>query len=94
MQAQQSAAIAIEDPARIRRLSWRARRGLLENDLILQRFLHQHGAVLDEEAVQGLDRLLDLTDNQLLDLLLARTELETDLDTPSVRRVLEMLRRC
>jgi len=94
MQAQQSATIATEDPARLRRLAWRARRGLLENDLILQRFLHQYGAVLDEDAVQGLDRLLDLTDNQLLDLLLARTEPSEDVDTPPVRRVLEMLSRC
>ena len=94
MQEQKSAPIAIEDPARLRRLTWRARRGLLENDLILQRFLQQYGVSLDEEAVQGLDRLLDLTDNELLDLLLARTELEADLDTPPVRRVLDMLRRC
>jgi antitoxin CptB len=83
------------DPARLRRLSWRARRGLLENDLILTRFLDRYGPSLDDELIGGLDRLLDLTDNQLLDLLLGRGEPEPELQQdPNVVRVLGMLRGC
>ena len=63
-----------QDPARRRRLRWRARRGLLENDLVLTRFLDRHEAALTDAEVHGLDRLLDLSDNELLDLILARTE--------------------
>ena len=61
------------DPARRRRLRWRARRGLLENDLVLTRFLDRHEGELTDDQVVGLDGLLDLTDNELLDLILGRT---------------------
>jgi len=80
------------DPAQRRRLRWRSRRGLLENDLLLTRFLDQHESGLSDQEVEGLDGLLDLTDNELLDLILARTELQ-DTDPPGMRRVLEQLRR-
>jgi antitoxin CptB len=86
-------ATLIGDEARLRRLAWRMRRGLLENDLILQRFLERHGRQIDEETVAGLDLLLDLSDNQLLDLLLARQEPQDELDRPSVRRALGLLRQ-
>lgn len=58
--------------AQRRRLRWRARRGLLENDLLLTRFLDRFEAALTDDQVQGLDALLDLTDNDLLDVLLER----------------------
>lgn len=75
-----------------RRLRWRARRGLLENDLIFTRFLDRHEAGLDAEQVGALMRLLELPDNQLLDLLLARIEPASPLDTESDRRLLAQLR--
>jgi antitoxin CptB len=58
--------------AQRRRLRWRARRGLLENDLMLTRYLDRYESSLSNEQVIGLDELLDLTDNDLMDLLLAR----------------------
>ena len=79
------------DPAQRRRLRWRARRGLLENDLVLTRFLDQHEQRLTDDEVAGLDRLLDLTDNELLDLILGRRELDESED-PQARLVLQLLR--
>jgi antitoxin CptB len=58
--------------AQRRRLRWRARRGLLENDILLTRFLDRYEARLTDPQVLGLDVLLDLTDNDLLDVLLER----------------------
>jgi antitoxin CptB len=55
------------------RLRWRARRGLLENDLLLTRFLDRHLAAMGEEEMRLLDTLLLLDDNTLLDLLMGRT---------------------
>ena len=81
------------DPANRARLRWRARRGLLENDLILTRFLDAHEADLSDDDVDALTRLLDLADNPLMDLLLARTEPEGEIDQPHVRALLARLRQ-
>jgi len=56
------------------RLRWRCRRGLLENDLILTRFLDARGAAITGDEIAALDRLLDLADNELWDLLSCRRE--------------------
>jgi antitoxin CptB len=81
------------DPANRARLRWRSRRGLLENDLLLTRFLDANEAALSDEEVDALTRLLDLADNPLMDLLLARTEPEGALDLPHVRALLARLRQ-
>jgi len=74
------------------RLRWRARRGLLENDLIITRFLDAYETRLTDEDVVALTALFELDDNSLLDLLLAREEPSGKLDTPAVRSVLARLR--
>ena len=70
------------------RLRWRCRRGLLENDLILARFLDLRGDAITEPELVGLDRLLDLSDNELWDLLSGRQEPED----AAMRPLLETLR--
>src|SRR3546814_6053330 len=57
------------------RLRWRARRGLLENDLIITRFLDHYEADLTDTDVSALTLLFEMGDNELLDVLLARTQL-------------------
>jgi antitoxin CptB len=81
------------DPAKRARLRWRARRGLLENDLILTRFLDAHEATLTDQEVDAFSRLMELSDNDLMGLLLARKELEGDADLPHVHALLTTLRR-
>ena len=80
------------DPLRRARLRWRARRGLLENDLVLTRFLDRYEEGLSDDDVGALTRLLELSDNDLMDLILARSELAGDLDEVSMRRVIGLLR--
>lgn len=50
------------------RLKWKCRRGLLELDLVLERYLRQY----PEDA--ELDALLDLPDNDLWDIVSGRSE--------------------
>ena len=64
------------DQERWNRIVWRCRRGMLENDIVLTRFLEAKGRAMTEEEVTMLDRLLDLTDNDLWDLIAGRREPE------------------
>jgi antitoxin CptB len=81
------------DPTELNRLKWRCKRGLLENDLFIERFFAEHGDTLTLRHVAGLQSLMDLSDNDLLDLLLVRTEPEGPLATPEVQEVLALMRR-
>jgi len=78
--------------AELNRLKWRCRRGLLENDLFIERFFRRHEAALTVRQADGLQVLMDLADNDLLDLLLARREPDGETDRPEVHEVLGMLR--
>lgn len=51
------------------RAQWRARRGLLELDMLLSRFLDEHYARLSSTERQHLQRLLALADAELWSLL-------------------------
>ena len=62
------------DSTRLNRLRWRCRRGMLENDLILTRFLDARGDAITEQEVAALDILLGMSDNELWDLLSGREE--------------------
>jgi antitoxin CptB len=73
------------DDRALGRLRWRCRRGMLENDLILARFLDARGAAITADEVAGLDRLLDLSDNELWDLLSGRAEAADDRIRPVLR---------
>ncbi len=77
---------------RLARLKWRARRGLLENDLLVTRFFERHAAISETEA-NGLEALFHLTDNELLELILARKEPEGELARSEVVQVLDKLRK-
>ncbi len=80
------------DPIQRARLRWRGRRGLLENDLIITRFLDAHETSLSDEEVDAFSRLMELPDNELLDLLLSRKELAGEVDLPHVHAFLLRLR--
>ncbi|WP_372524690.1 succinate dehydrogenase assembly factor 2 [Piscinibacter sp.] len=80
------------DERALSKLRWRCRRGLLENDLFVERFFERHGAALTVSQAHGLEALMDLADNDLLDLLLARKEPEGELRRDDVLEVLRLMR--
>ena len=72
------------------RLRWKCRRGLLENDLTLEKFLRLHGEELEGERLASLNRLLDWDDTDLWDVLSGRREV----DDPSLAGIVQQLRDC
>ena len=82
------------DERSLSKLRWRCRRGLLENDLFIERFFNRYEKALTVRQAKGLDDLMDLSDNDLLDLFLQRKQPE-DLEaesasTPEAREVLAL----
>ena len=73
------------------KLRWRSRRGLLENDLFIERFFTRHGSRLTVGHARGIYVLMDLADNDLMDLFLKRKTLSPEIATPEVCEVLDML---
>ena len=61
------------DRAAKERLKWSTRRGLLELDLVFERFWSGAGSRLDDKQADVLRQLLELEDNDLLDLVMGRT---------------------
>ncbi len=83
------------DERTLSKLKWRCRRGLLENDLFIERFFNKFESTLTMRQAQGLTALMDLSDNDLLDLHLGRkplAEVSPELNRADVQEVLEMLR--
>jgi antitoxin CptB len=58
------------------RTRWRCRRGMLELDIVLQEFVDKHYMRLNKSELQQFDTLLNLSDNDLWDMITARKEAE------------------
>ena len=88
------------DTRALSKLRWRCRRGLLENDLLIARFFNRQENTLTVRQGQGMNDLMELSDNDLLDLLLQRktvdqlpeAESRASASTPEALEVLTLLR--
>jgi succinate dehydrogenase flavin-adding protein (antitoxin of CptAB toxin-antitoxin module) len=76
--------------AEMNRLRWRCRRGLLENDLVLERFLERHGRDLEGERLSAFKALLDYADDELWGIVSGRSECRE----PALFEVVGLLRNC
>ncbi len=56
------------------RIKWHCRRGLLELDLVLQRFVTRYFDKLDADQTAVFKELLAFEDNDLLDMVMGRAE--------------------
>ena len=90
------------DERALSKLKWRCRRGLLENDIFIERFFRRFQSSLTGGQGQALSALMELSDKDLMDLHLERKSLDqvianaqvsTDLDSDAVREVLCMLKK-
>ena len=63
----------------LERARWRCRRGLLELDIVLQRFMDEHYARLNEAELRQFETLLGLPDNDLWDMITLKEAESADL---------------
>jgi len=70
--------------AEARRLAWRCRRGLLELDIVLQRFVALEFTNLSSLELTALDALLALPDNDFWGLLVNEKAVITDKNTKNI----------
>lgn len=69
------------------RLIYQCRRGMLELDLVLGRFVEKHLAALDAEQKQAFSELLALPDNDLWDLILGKMQSDNRRFWPVLERL-------
>ncbi|HMV11661.1 MAG TPA: succinate dehydrogenase assembly factor 2 [Nitrosomonas sp.] len=74
---------------RIERIRWRCRRGLLELDLLLQRFLNKYDSQLNEQQIDQFESLLSLSDNDLLAIICSNPETVDK----SLKRLIQLIQR-
>jgi antitoxin CptB len=67
--------MSTDDTVELQRLRWRCRRGLLELDIVLGRFVENRYPTLNEQQRVSFDELLDLADNDLWDMVTGNKEL-------------------
>ncbi|MCC6069280.1 succinate dehydrogenase assembly factor 2 [Ferrovum sp. PN-J185] len=75
------------DKNRKERILWRSRRGLLEMDLILERFLSKHLDTLTEEEITVYDGFLQLSDNDFLDMAMGRKDPQEILEIELMNKI-------
>jgi antitoxin CptB len=73
------------------KLRWRCRRGLLENDLFIERFFNRFAPQLTVGQARGMYVLMDLSDNDLMDLFMRRKPLDAEMASEEVSEVLTLL---
>ncbi len=56
------------------RMRWRCRRGMLELDIVLQRFIDNHYEQLDEHQLELFEMLLSLSDHDLWNVIIGNTK--------------------
>jgi len=72
------------------RVRWHCRRGMLELDLILQRFVDRHLASLTPDELDGFKAVLDLEDDDLWQMVSGRREVDED----RLKPIVLMIRNC
>jgi antitoxin CptB len=77
--------------AALSKLRWRCRRGLLENDLFIERFFNRHASRMTVGQARSMYALMELADNDLLDVLLGRPHTQDIAQQEDVKALLSLM---
>ena len=77
--------------AALSKLRWRCRRGLLENDLFIERFFNRHSPDMTVGHARSMYALMELADNDLLDVFLGRPHTQAVAQQEDVKALLSLM---
>ena len=77
--------------AELSKLRWRCRRGLLENDLFIERFFNRHAPDMTVGQARSMYALMELADNDLLDVFLGRPHTQAVALQEDVKALLSLM---
>ena len=77
--------------AALSKLRWRCRRGLLENDLFIERFFNRYSQSLTVGHARSMYALMELADNDLLDVFLGRPHSQAVAQEEDVKALLRLI---
>ena len=77
--------------AALSKLRWRCRRGLLENDLFIERFFNRYSQSLTVGHARSMYALMELADNDLLDVFLGRPHTQAVAQEEDVKALLRLI---
>jgi len=73
----------------LQKLAWRCRRGTKELDVLMQKFLNNYYQSASEDLQHAFERMLDMQDPELYDLLVGRQ----DSGDQNIHKVIEYIYR-
>ncbi len=73
------------------KLRWRCRRGLLENDLFIEKFFNRHAHSMTVGQARSMYALMELADNDLLDVFLGRPHNQDIAQQEDVKALLSLM---
>jgi antitoxin CptB len=77
--------------AALSKLRWRCRRGLLENDLFIERFFNRYSQSMTVGHARSMYALMELADNDLLDVFLGRPHTQAVAQQEDVKALLRLI---
>ena len=77
--------------AALSKLRWRCRRGLLENDLFIERFFYRYSQSMTVGHARSMYALMELADNDLLDVFLGRPHTQAVAQQEDVKVLLSLI---
>ena len=77
--------------AALSKLRWRCRRGLLENDLFIERFFNRYSQSMTVGHARSMYALMELADNDLLDVFLGRPHSQAVAQEEDVKALLRLI---
>ena len=77
--------------AALSKLRWRCRRGLLENDLFIERFFNRYSQSMTVGHARSMYALMELADNDLLDVFLGRPQTQAVAQQEDVKALLRLI---